>query len=167
MFRSDELREVLCFTVFGTPGPQGSKKAMPIYTGSKAKGTRQFSGRVTMQESSAKVKPWRSAVEGAALDMLRQRVAWVPLAGPVVLSVVFTLNRPKSYPKSVVHHLKYPDLSKLVRSTEDAMTTAHVWEDDARVIGYRDTWKIYVGAPGALPVPGATIRVYVPNGLPS
>jgi crossover junction endodeoxyribonuclease RusA len=64
---------------------------------------------------------------------------------------------------------RIPDLSKLCRSTEDALTDAGVWADDARVVRYGDLGKVYVSSPDpdALDVPGAVIRVraYVPAGL--
>jgi Holliday junction resolvase RusA-like endonuclease len=55
-----------------------------------------------------------------------------------------------------------PDLSKLIRSTEDALTDAGVWTDDARVVAYHQPRKVYAGSadPDALHTPGAVIRVW-------
>ena len=55
------------------------------------------------------------------------------MAGPVRVRMVFTLPRPAAAKKREYPHTK-PDLSKLVRATEDALTDAGVWEDDARVV---------------------------------
>ncbi len=51
-----------------------------------------------------------------------------------------------------------PDLSKLVRSTEDALSDAGAWEDDARVVECLAR-KVYAGDPDALHIPGAVIRI--------
>lgn len=112
------------FEVVGVPGPQGSKSP---------KG-RTKSGRPIMVESSAKVKPWREAVASAAREVAPE----TPLDGPLRLTVRFRLKMPASRPKSVRNLLLgwstvYPDLSKLVRSTEDAMVTAGLTRDDARI----------------------------------
>jgi crossover junction endodeoxyribonuclease RusA len=116
----------MTITVYGIPAPQGSKRFV-----GHAK-----SGRGIMVESSAKVKPWREAVRSEAchaMTMASTSVPMLPIAGAVRVTMVFTLPRPKSAKKGAVPSKK-PDLSKLVRGTEDALTDAGVWEDDARVI---------------------------------
>lgn len=56
---------------------------------------------------------------------------------------------------------KKPDGSKLQRSTEDALTDAGLWRDDARVVEWIGV-KAYPGEhPDALHAPGARIRVEV------
>ena len=54
-----------------------------------------------------------------------------------------------------------PDLSRLLRATEDALTDAGIWHDDAQVIGYVRLEKIYAGHYGdtILAVPGASIVI--------
>lgn len=154
-------------TVHGIPAPQGSKK----FVGHNR------AGRGVLVESSKKVKPWRAAVAAAAA-LVRPAA---PLDGPLVADMVFTMPRPKGHygtgRNAGVLKTRYaeavpdrtPDLSKLVRSTEDALTDAGVWADDARVVAYGRLAKVYTGSPGpdALDVPGAVIRVrtYVPAGL--
>jgi len=86
-----------------------------------------------MIESSANLKPWREAVKIAAIDAMNA-AGWQMLDEPVVLVVDFYLKRPDSTAKRVVHQFKKPDLSKLVRSTEDALTDAGIYADDARII---------------------------------
>lgn len=129
---------ILQFTVHGIPAPQGSKRHI---------------GRGVMIESSAKVKPWREAVKWAALEAMPP--GFVKLDGPLVLSVVFYLPRPKSEKKAVAC-CKMPDLSKLIRSTEDALTDAGVWADDARVASIIAE-KRYEATDNP---PGAMISVY-------
>ena len=54
--------------------------------------------------------------------------------GPVRVFMAFTLPKPKSAPKTRrTYPDRKPDLSKLVRSTEDARPRLP-WGDDARVV---------------------------------
>lgn len=140
------------FTVIGTPAPQGSKKFVGL---SKA-------GRGLMVESSKKVKPWRMDVKAAAEALLGAHAATVPLDGPLVVSMVFTLAKPASAPKRrTTWPDRKPDLSKLVRSTEDAISDAGLWADDARVVEYTRLAKVYPGEdPEALAVPGVRVKVW-------
>ena len=51
------------------------------------------------------------------------------------------------------------DLSKLVRSTEDALTDAGTWEDDSRIV-HCVASKVFPGEHAdALASPGAVIRI--------
>lgn len=140
------------FSVRGIPAPQGSKRHV---------------GRGIMVESSKKVRPWRDAVRAEAV------AAWdsVPLDEPVRVHMVFTFLRPASHYRTgknagivrdTAPHAPQgaPDLSKLIRSTEDALTEAGVWRDDARVVEV-SAWKVYAGEhPDALDSPGAVVRVW-------
>jgi Holliday junction resolvase RusA-like endonuclease len=142
--------------VYGVPGPQGSKK--PI--GNRI--SKQGNIVPVLIESSKKVKPWRDAVKDAAkTQILLQRGQFTKLDGPLVGEMHFTLPAPKTMPKDRVAHTVYPDLSKLLRSTEDALTQAGVWADDARVVRYRDMSKTYPGlGPHALDRPGVILHVW-------
>lgn len=168
------------FTVQATPAPQGSKSARS-FCGQEAAFCPNCKKRhlvnVNVVEVSKRVKPWRDAVSNAASREVGR--GWVPIAGPVILSVVFSLARPKYHFRSgkSAHLLKesaptypigVPDISKLVRSTEDALTMGRVWADDALVVECRST-KLYAGTdhPGALDVPGAWIQVTTVNGDPT
>lgn len=156
--------QVFACTVRGIPGPQGSKsfKGRP-------------GGKGVMVESSKKVAPWRQDVKHAALDAI-DRIEpnlWRLLDGPLIVSMVFTLTRPAGHfgtgrnadqlkPSAPPRPAVYPDLSKLARSTEDALTKI-VWADDARIVGYHRLGKYYAGtaAPDVLPAgSGAVIRVW-------
>ena len=131
---------MLEITVYGTPGPQGSKRHV---------------GNGRMIESSSKVKPWREAVVWAARENGQK------IAGPVGVSIVFTLPKPASAPKRrTTWPDRKPDIDKLVRSTFDALSTAGTFEDDARVVDLR-TSKVYPGEGfGALDVPGCLIHLW-------
>lgn len=132
--------------VIGLPAPQGSKRHV---------------GHGVMIESSKAVKPWREAVKWATLETrssLKSAGEEDHIAGPVAVEMVFTMPRPKSAKNGAVP-AKRPDLSKLVRSTEDSLTDVGVWEDDSRVVECVAR-KVYPGQHcDALPVPGALIRI--------
>lgn len=142
-------------TVYGTPGPQGSKRHV---------------GKGIMIESSKKVAPWREAVKHATM----QARTGPPLDGPLIVRMVFTFARPQSHYRSGrnSHLLRddaplapcgKPDVSKLARSTEDALTDIGAWKDDARVVEYERLAKVYCPGtdPEALAMPGVRISIRV------
>lgn len=145
----------ISLAVYGTPGPQGSKS----FKGMRASKTGGKQVPVLV-ESSKKVKPWRALVADAA-----KAAGCTPLAGPLAVSMHFTLKPPQSMPKDrivdgVAYPTCYPDTSKLIRSTEDALTK-RAWFDDAQIVEHRDCGKHYPGQhPDALDAPGAVIRVW-------
>ena len=133
--------------VYGTPAPQGSKKFV---------GTNN-AGRGIMIESSKKVRPWRQDVKAAA-ELVRNGAE--PMDGPLIVTMVFTLPKPASAPKRrVTHPDKKPDLSKLIRSTEDALTDSGAIKDDARIVRMFAT-KVYPGEGfNSLESPGVYITI--------
>ena len=141
---------VIRLTVRGTPAPQGSKSFKGMSN----------AGRAILTESSKKVRPWRQDVKAAA-EAWRDRAGRAPIDGPIVVRMTFTLPKPKSAPKTRrTYPMRTPDLSKLARSTEDALTDAGIWSDDARVIGYSKLWKTYPNEDvDALDTPGVVIEV--------
>ena len=142
---------VIGIEVRGNPAPQGSKSF---------KGMTK-SGRAILAESSKKVKPWRLDVKFAA-EQIIQELGLQPMDGPLMARMVFTLPKPKSAPKrKTTYPMRTPDVSKLLRSTEDALTDAGLWADDARVIDYTRLAKVFPGEdPESLPCPGAVIYVW-------
>ncbi|MFF0395104.1 RusA family crossover junction endodeoxyribonuclease [Streptomyces sp. NPDC005248] len=146
--------------VLGLPGPQGSKRHVG-------------SGR--MLESSAKVKPWREAVVWASRQARLKIKDYTPLIGPLAAEMTFSFNRPKGHfgtgrnagivkDSAPLRPSVTPDLSKLARSTEDALTTAAAYRDDALIVEYRRLGKWYTTdhglVPGVLDAPGCTIRLW-------
>lgn len=112
-------------TVYGKPGPQGSKK----FVGKDSK------GKGIILENSDKVIPWRNEVSEAAVRELDRIGRPAPFDCPLQVLMVFTFLRPKTVKRSKrLHPSVYPDLSKIVRSTEDALTDAGIWRDDALVV---------------------------------
>lgn len=134
---------MITIIVRGLPAPQGSKRHV---------------GNGVMIESSKKVKPWRQDVVAAAIQ---SRNGAAPLDGPLRARIVFTLPKPKSAPKRKRTYAdRKPDLSKLLRSTEDALTTAGVIADDARIVEFERLAKVYPCEDReALDTPGAIIHV--------
>lgn len=116
------------FWVDGTPAPQGSKRAFH----------HAATGKIIMAESSAKVKPWRQAVASAARDAMAGNA---PALVSLRMFAVFYFPRPKAHfnskgalkPNAPAYVAKTPDLSKLQRSTEDAMTGI-VYRDDSQIV---------------------------------
>ena len=157
--------------VYGIPAPQGSKAFKGMRT-SKATGK----SNAVLVESSKKVKPWRKAVELAVRTAIAARadsaripkdrdeaIAMLPpIDGPIMARVVFTLPKPKSAPvRRRTWPDRYPDVSKLTRSTEDAISSAGLWADDARVVEYNRQAKVFPGEdPEALDTPGCIITIY-------
>ena len=125
----------MIFTVIGDPAPQGSKRHV---------------GNGVMIESSKKVKPWRQAVAVAAVQA---RAGTMPFDGPVIVDVTFWLKPPASASKKKLSlgPCRKPDIDKLLRSTFDALSTAGVWTDDARVVecGARKRYAPIAGHCGA------------------
>jgi Holliday junction resolvase RusA-like endonuclease len=112
--------------VFGTPGPQGSKRHV---------------GNGQMAESSAKVKPWREAVKYAVLE----QTAGAERFGrgvPLTAILQFFVVRPKAHYRAN-GELKEsapcwaplrPDVDKLARSTLDGLGESGVFAEDAQVV---------------------------------
>lgn len=139
----------IAIVVYGKPAPQGSKRFLGM---SKA-------GRAILAESSKHVRPWRELVWAAAIEA---RGGAAPLEGPLLVRMVFTVRKPKSAPKNRrTWPDRMPDLSKLARSTEDALTDAGAIEDDARIVEYSRLVKVFPGEdPEALEAPGVRITIW-------
>lgn len=133
----------LSFTVQDKPGPQGSKRPYG-------------NGRV---ESSESVRTWRDAVRLAAIAARttlcdgETSATPFPHGVPVGLQIIFWHRRPKAHyrggqhatelkPTAPTYVTSKPDVSKLVRSTEDAITAAGVWHDDAQIVRL-SIWQRY------------------------
>ena len=158
--------KILEFFVPGVPATAGSKTAFPIY---KGKGfAKKFTGHVAMVPASKRQKPWMALVASIASEAKD----WdgLILRGPVFLEIVFQFCRPKAHfgtgknadklkPSAPEYMTKTPDLTKLTRAIEDALTEV-IWANDSQVVSQR-TDKIYN------PTPGACVYIYVMTpGLP-
>jgi len=118
------------FSVKGTPQPKGSARAFVR------------NGRAIVTSANPAVKTWEDTIR-----FVLQEWPHGVLAGPVALEMTFTLVRPPSVsPKRRPQPTVKPDVSKLFRCAEDAMTGI-VWHDDAQVTE-ATVRKIYGETPG-------------------
>ncbi|WP_031514795.1 RusA family crossover junction endodeoxyribonuclease [Streptomyces sp. NRRL F-5123] len=145
----------ITITVHGhRPAPQGSKRHV---------------GNGRLIEQSKRVKPWRAAVEDAAVAAMTSGhigatpVHRPPLDGPLSIEIAFTVRKPASAPK---RRTTWPttrdsgDIDKLLRATFDALTTSGAIADDSRVVEVVAR-KVFPGEGlDALDEPGAVIRVW-------
>jgi crossover junction endodeoxyribonuclease RusA len=132
----------LTFVVYGEPIPQGSTKAFVV------------GGRARITNDNPRTRPWRALVNDAAHQAVGEDP---PLAGPISVTLRFTLPRPKSRPARDRWPDRRPDLDKLVRAALDAFTGC-VFHDDAQVVTITTT-KMYVGNPNALREPGLVVDI--------
>jgi Holliday junction resolvase RusA-like endonuclease len=129
------------FTVPGVAAPAGSKRGF----------VNRRSGRVIITDDSKRSKPWQARVADAAIDLELAEL----LAGPLMLRLTFHLPRPAGHfgtgrnagtvrPSAPEYPTVKPDVTKLVRAVEDALTGL-IWRDDAQVVDQQAS-KLY-GAP--------------------
>lgn len=137
----------ISFFVEGIPAPGGSKKYV---------GQNKRTGRALLVDAGGKKnKVWRSVV---AMEGKKAMKGLEPLTGPLSVTVNFFMPRPKyhftskgAFKKDTpFHHTVKPDATKLMRSTEDALTGV-CWGDDAQIVE-QTVHKSYdesEGCPGA------------------
>ena len=132
------------FFVPGVPQPGGSKRAFA-----------SKSGRIIVMDDCKGNKDWKSTVKVFAQQAFAGKS---PLAGPLRLAIVFHLLRPKGHfgrgknsdqirASAPMFPTVKPDATKLLRSTEDAMTGV-IWRDDAQIVE-QIVRKIYSDTTGA------------------
>lgn len=140
------------FKVFGTPVAQGSMECL---------GQRGRIRHLILDSKRVELQPWRGKITAGAKALL-DRVG--PMAGPLSVSVTFTVPRPPSVP---LKKRAYPitrssgDTDKLLRAVLDALTDAELIKDDSQVI-QSEAWKAYPDSPGIpdrMDRPGALIRI--------
>lgn len=128
--------EAVTFFVPGHPATAGSKKAFPY-----RKATGGLGVRVT--HDNPRTTSWMSVVRHFAHEAMNERP---PMQGPVQMSLVFLMPRPKGHYRTGKNsHLlrddaprapaTKPDLTKLVRCAEDALRGV-VWVDDSQVVSH-------------------------------
>lgn len=126
----------LRFFVPGKPAPGGSKKAFAIKKGGV------YTGRVAVVDAAGQAnKDWRANVVQAGANAMRIRGEY-PWECPIVLELLFHLPRPKGHYRANLVELRpsaprypttRPDVGKLARSTQDALSNV-VFRDDAQII---------------------------------
>jgi crossover junction endodeoxyribonuclease RusA len=132
------------FWVAGQPAPAGSKRGF------------QVGGRVQVVDANqANLKLWRATVSQAAQAAMGERA---PFDCPLALSVRFVRKRPGGHytgkgalsatGRRMPYPTQKPDVTKLLRAVEDALTGI-VYTDDA-LISEQYAEKIFGDRPGAL-----------------
>jgi Holliday junction resolvase RusA-like endonuclease len=132
-----------CF-VPGEPKPGGSKRAV----------TNKRTGRIMVIDACKMSADWKRSVALFCSVEYRDE----PVAGPVECEVTFYRARPKSHygtgrneqqlkESAPRYPTGKPDVLKLMRSTEDALTGI-IWLDDAQIVT-ETIRKRYGSSPGA------------------
>lgn len=125
---ADVPRRYVSFTVYGKAAPAGSKSL-----------GRTKAGAAFVRDSSGdRGKHWRTSVGQVAAAAMQGHA---PLDGPLSLEATFYVARPQTHrskrgglvQSAPPFPVTRPDLTKLLRAIEDAMTGI-VWRDDAQVI---------------------------------
>lgn len=141
---------MIAFTVYGTAEPAGSKRAFVV------------GGKARVTDANRKSAPWKQEVASqgaeatADLDLLD---------GPLAVCFTIYVPRPAGHfgkagnvlPSARVFPTVKPDLLKLARGIEDALTGI-VWRDDSQIVSER-LFKMY-GEPARVEI---QIREILPN----
>jgi Holliday junction resolvase RusA-like endonuclease len=108
---------------------------IPRTAGSKRGFVNPRNGRVIITEDNKRSKDWRASVALVASDLIR-----IPLEGPLSVTFEFQFMRPKGHygskglrSSAPLHPAVRPDLLKVARSTEDAMSGI-AYRDDAQIV---------------------------------
>lgn len=120
---------MITIEVIGIPRPGGGKIA----------GIGKKSGKLFVRPDNPRTAYWRADVQNAAQAQYKEDL----IDAPIIMSYDFRFPRPanhfgtgknKSKLKSYAPggHISKPDLTKIIRSTEDALTGI-VWRDDSLV----------------------------------
>lgn len=107
-------------------------------------------GTVHLTHAGKHSKGWMDSVKWWALDTYGQRT--ILLTCPVTLKLTFYRGRPKGHFRTgrnagllrnsaPEHPTSKPDLTKLTRAVEDALTGI-IWKDDSQVVK-QETIKVY------------------------
>jgi len=132
------------FFVPGRAASAGSKSAF------KTK-----AGKVVVTAASKFTKSWMDSVKWFAMNKVGRMCL---LEGPLILTITFLLGRPKNHygtgknagklkSSAPPYPMVTPDLTKMVRAVEDALTGI-IWRDDKQV-AEQHTRKRYADKPGA------------------
>ena len=106
--------------VYGLPVAQGRPRAFKLP-----------SGQIRVYDPQQS-RDWKRTVMGQVLAVKPERL----LEGALECEMDFYLPRPKSLPKRVVYPVKKPDVTNLIKGTEDALKGI-VFSDDSAVVSLR------------------------------
>ncbi|GAB3750119.1 RusA family crossover junction endodeoxyribonuclease [Microlunatus parietis] len=141
--------------VYGTPIPKGNMTCL----GPRGKGGRHL----IVDAKRRELEVWQGKVTAAAGALLAK--IGHQLAGPVAVSVTFTVERPKTVPLTKrpwpITRSAGGDADKLLRAVLDGLTDGGVIADDSQVASC-EVWRCYPDTPGCpdrMDRPGALIRI--------
>lgn len=134
---------MIAFVVHGTPAPAGSKRGFVL------RGKNGRPDRAIVTDDSKRSKPWKASVEAAAAEAMAGKSL---LRGPLEVTFRFVVRRPQGHygsgrnagqvrPSAPAHPAVKPDVLKLTRAVEDALSGI-VYADDAQIVDERLT-KVY------------------------
>lgn len=130
------------FQVYGLPKPKGSARGFVVQKAGQKP-------RAIITSDNKGLKAWETSVREAAQQVAGQEF----FTDAVRLQIEFWFPRPKSVSaKKRPHLITKPDLSKLIRGAEDALSGV-IFRDDSQVVAIIAT-KAYVEGPA-----GACITV--------
>lgn len=139
------------FTVYGTAEPAGSKRAFVV------------GGKARVTDANRKSAPWKQEVASQGAEAM-ERDGHLMLGGPLAVRFSIYVPRPAGHfgkkgllPSARVFPTVKPDLLKLARGLEDALTGI-CWRDDAQIVT-EHLFKLY-GEP-------ARVEVQIREILPS
>jgi Holliday junction resolvase RusA-like endonuclease len=146
--------EAIQFFVPGLPQPGGSKRAFYI-----AK-----LGRAIVTDANSKAKDWKRTVS----TFVSANFKCDPTRSPLSVEFTFHMPRPKGHfgsgknsmiikPTAPAFPTTKPDTTKLIRSTEDALTGI-VWVDDSQIVEQIGR-KVYSDRVGAM----ITVKLMKPS----
>lgn len=125
----------ITFTVLGDAKPAGSKRAFAI----KRNGIP--TGQIAVSDANPAAKSWKQEVRQAAFQACRGRM----IDGPLCVAMKFVRVRPKGHygskglskkGRESIAPTSKPDVLKLARGVEDAMTGV-AYRDDAQIVDER------------------------------
>ena len=125
-------------------------KDTPRPGGSKTVGFSSKTGKGFVRPANKHTATWRDSVRAAAFHDVGSLLDdhTLPTSKPLEVTHTFYFKRPASHygsgknsgvlkPNAPKYHTKTPDLTKVIRSTEDALTGI-VWVDDCQVVRRTD-----------------------------
>ncbi|MBI0583169.1 MAG: RusA family crossover junction endodeoxyribonuclease [Methanomassiliicoccus sp.] len=125
MRANESPAETLSFVVLGEPTPEGSTRAYYI---------KSLDRTVTTHQNKKGLQAWRNRVATEAQRALEGRDWRCDNCSAYTISVDFILSRPPSVPEHKrIHPTVKPDIDKLVRAINDALTGI-LFVDDCQVV---------------------------------
>lgn len=136
------------FRVYGEPAPKGSLAGRCL-THPKIGQRVQQAARVVLSEDANRGRPWRRAIEKAAPVHITERP---DPHQPLKLTYLFAVTRTNAaatrpYPSTRSAQGIGGDVDKMLRLLLDALESCGVLTDDAQVVKFGESGKVYADDP--------------------